>query len=96
MLAVLLSGLTACGASTKFNNPQLSVTPVLTPAPAELARDCKAPGKLPEVDTTQEDAEALWSADRAALVDCRKRKRAEGSYYRKRDAAIAGASSAAP
>lgn len=90
MLAALLLGLTACGASTKYDNPKLSTPPVLLPAPADLARDCPAPVRLPEVDTVQEDAEALWSTDRANLADCRKRKKAEGDYYKQRDAGLAG------
>lgn len=84
--------MTACGGSTKFDNPKLSTQPILLPAPADLARDCKAPVVLPLEDTglTQEQVEGLWSTDRASLVDCRKRKAAEGNYYKTRDAGLAG------
>lgn len=79
--------LTACGGSTKFANPELSIKPVLTEAPAKLAAPCQDPVLLPRA-LTQEETEAYWTQDRANLIDCRDRKAAEQSYYLKRDKAI--------
>lgn len=77
--------LPACGASTQFADPGLSIKPVLKAAPQELAAECSRPVVIPDGAKTQAETEALWGIDRASLVDCRDRKTAEGSYYRKRD-----------
>lgn len=76
--------LTACGGSTKFANPELSIKPVLEPAPSKLAASCQDPVLLPRA-LTQEETEAYWTQDRANLIDCRDRKAAEQGYYLKRD-----------
>lgn len=78
-------GLTACGASTQYDNPSLSIKPVLKAAPPELAATCSDPVVIPEGPKVQHEVETLWGIDRASLVDCRDRKAAEGRYYRKRD-----------
>ena len=85
--------LAACAGSTQFANPELSIKPVLEPAPTKLAAPCQDPVLLPTLNRafTQEETESYWTQDRANLIDCRDRKAAEQSYYRKRDAGITAA-----
>lgn len=85
MLLASALGLTACAASTPFADPSLSIKPVLKAAPFELAAPCSDPVLIPAGPKTQAETEALWGTDRASLVDCRDRKKAEGSYYKRRD-----------
>lgn len=90
MLLALALGLTACGGSTKYANPELSIKPVLKAPPVELQARCQDPVLLPEGGKTQVEVEGLWATDRANLIDCRDRKAAEQRYYQKRDAEISG------
>lgn len=64
MLLALLSGLTACAASTSGD---------IQPPPASLMVACAQPQALPVRDVQQAEAEVFWGRDRAALRDCAER-----------------------
>lgn len=63
--------------------------PIARPSP-QLIQSCSSPVDLPERDMSAGEVERAWGQDRASLVDCGARHEATVSFYRNRDARLAG------
>jgi hypothetical protein len=63
--------------------------PILVQPDSALTKDCASPVDLGSGPLSQSKGEKLWSADRAALVSCKRGKRELGKFYADRDAALA-------
>lgn len=85
--------LTACAASKPYDNPSLSIKPVLLPPPRALLKDCREGVDLTpyfETGLTLAEQEAFWMEDRYSLAECARSKKAVVVYYRDRDKKVGG------
>lgn len=90
-MALLVTMLTACGASTRLDGkPVKELGTVFARPPAALEEECRDPVLLPDGPLSAGASERAWVDDRLSLVSCAESKAALSEFYRSRDAGLAG------
>ena len=100
MIIALASTLTACagfrGLDNQDQGPQLETKPIAAlreyaaKPPRALIKDCPDPKFLPTRALSAGQVERSWGADRAHLVECKRRHQALRRFYQNRDEYLSG------
>jgi hypothetical protein len=89
LTAITLACLMAAGCVSTRSISAPPPPPLLSEVDRALLAECLAPVRLP-AKLTQREIERLWISDRRALIECAKRHKALGDYYKDRDARLRG------
>lgn len=89
MTTALVSMLTACGASMSLDKAPVTQLKRAGP-PADLTVPCDRPSTITNSPQSAGAVERGWAEDRAHLAACADRHAASISFYRERDAGLAG------